>query len=164
MDHLAIGADGGAPDAAVRVPQLVRRAGGNGAALQGLVVQRLDIVHLETDVFHAVAVQQQKQLTRIVVFERRGEHQPDTALLQDVGGAVGMAGFRAEIGDLIKPQDLAIEERRLQGVAGKKLYVVYPLHRQGFLHGSPPSHFVVNVSRPTVFTGGKTSCQVRYYP
>lgn len=112
MDHLAIGADGGAPDAAVRVPQLVRQDGGNGAALQGLAVHRLDIVHFEADVFHSVAVQQKKQLTRVVVPKRRGEHQPDTALLQYVGGAVGMAGFRSEIGDLIKPQDLAIEKGR----------------------------------------------------
>ena len=59
--------------------------------------------------------------------QRRGEHEADFALLQDVGDAVAAAGFRAGVGDQRHAERGAVEVGRLARVADEELDVVSAL-------------------------------------
>ena len=56
--------------------------------------------------------------------ERRGEHQPDVALLEHVGGAVAHPRLRPRVGHDVEAEGAAVEVRGLAGVAHPELDVV----------------------------------------
>ena len=58
------------------------------AALGGLAIGRLGIVHPQRDLMHAVAVQMDVFGDRIVGPQRRGQHEADLVLLQNVRSAI----------------------------------------------------------------------------
>ena len=66
--------------------------------------------------------------------QRRGEHQANLALLEDVAGPVANAGLGAGIGDDVETEGLAVVVRGLARVADPQLHVVGALeHRHGYL-------------------------------
>ena len=56
--------------------------------------------------------------------QRRGEHEGDVALAQDVPGLVPHLRFQAGVGDHVEAEGVAVEERGLPGVADEEANVV----------------------------------------
>ena len=56
--------------------------------------------------------------------QRRGEHQPHLALLEDVAGPITNTGLGAGVGDDVEPERLAVVVRGLARVADPQLDVV----------------------------------------
>ncbi len=83
---VAVGLDGGVVVDAVLVLDALRRRDGDGAALAGLAPGEVDVVDLERDVLHAIAVQQQPAVVRVAGRQRRDDVEGDVALAEDVAG------------------------------------------------------------------------------
>src|SRR5205823_14416717 len=90
--------------------------------------------HFEGDVLHAVAVDD--EAARLGVFgpQRRGEDEGDVALLEDVAGLVAGARLQAGVGDHVEAEGVAVEVRRLAGVADEEADVVDAAQRQRITH------------------------------
>ena len=56
--------------------------------------------------------------------QRRGQHERDVALAQDVAGLVLDLGLQARVGDHVEAEGVAVEVRRLPGVADEEPHVV----------------------------------------
>ena len=56
--------------------------------------------------------------------QRRGQHEGDVALAQDVAGFVLDAGFQARVGDHVEAEGVAVEVGRLPGVADEEADVI----------------------------------------
>jgi hypothetical protein len=56
--------------------------------------------------------------------QRRGEHETNLALLNNIGGAIALAGFRTRVGDQFHAEGRAIKICSLAGVSNEELNVV----------------------------------------
>ena len=61
---------------------------------------------------------------RVLLRERRGQHERDLALPQHVAGLVPHLRFEAGVGDHVEPERVALEERALARVADEEPHVV----------------------------------------
>ena len=104
------------------------RAAAGGGAPRGL-----GIVHPQRDIAHAIAVQPDMRGDFAIGLQRRGEHEADLVLHQDVAGAVAGAGLGTAIGGQPKAERGAIEVRRLARVADVKLDVIRAVERKEVL-------------------------------
>ena len=134
VDDVAVGPHGRfAQDAVLAAVDLGRLEHGHGAARGRLAPGRLDVVHRERDVLHAVAVMVHVLGDLAVGRQWRGEHEPDVVLLDHVRGAV--ADLRLEAGERGRREapQRAVVRGRLARVAHPELDVVDALERQEVL-------------------------------
>ena len=122
--RVAVGADGGGLVDAELVLQLFAAGAPPRRRAHGFVEGSGDVVHLEGDVLHAVAMLDEPLRLGMLARERRDEHERDLPLPQDVARLVLMFGFEAGVGDDVEAEGVAIEVRRLPGVADEEADVV----------------------------------------
>ena len=120
-------------DLAVLVAQRLGLAHAARAARGGLAPGRFGVVHPQGDVAHAVAVQPDVIGDRMIGRQRRGQHEADLVLHQDVRGAVARAGLRPAIGRQAESERGAVIVRRLARVAHVELHVVGAVERKEIL-------------------------------
>ena len=113
----------------------VRLGHADGATTRGFAPCGTGIVDPQRDDFHAVAVAADVLRNRVAAAQRRGEHEPDFSLLQNVGGAIALAGLRSRIGHQRHAECGSIEVGGLAGIADVKLDVVGTFQRQKVLAG-----------------------------
>ena len=104
--------------------QRARHLDAASAVLDRVVVGGAGVGHAEGDGVHAVAVAAVVVADLVVAAERAGDHQPDAALLENVGDAVALPGLEAGVGGLGEAERAREEEGGLGGVAGVDLEVV----------------------------------------
>src|SRR5205807_1802289 len=104
-------------------------------AAHGLVEGEVGVVDEKSDVDDAVAVSADVFGGEMVVAQRRGEDKADFPLAEDVRGGVAVAGLEASIGELRETEGVAVEERRLLGIARPELDVVDALELERVLAG-----------------------------
>ena len=133
VDGVAVGGDGGDAHFAVLVAEGLGLADAARAAAGGLAPGGFGVVHPQRDVADAVAVQADVLGDRVVGLQRRGEHEADLVLHQDVGGAVARAGLGSAIGGQAEAERGAVEVRGLARVADVELDVIGAVQRQEVL-------------------------------
>ncbi len=124
VDGVAVGGDAGDGDAAVVVGEFGGLLDAAGAAAGGLGPGLAGVVDPEGDGADAVAVGVDVVGDLGVGAERGGQDEADLSLLEDVGGAVAVAGLRACVGDQRHAEGGAVEVGGLAGVADVELDVV----------------------------------------
>ena len=124
VDGVAVGGDAGGGDAAVGVGELGGLLDAAGAAAGGLEPGLAGVVDPEGYGADAVAVVVDVAGDLGVGAEGGGEDEADLALLEDVAGAVAMAGLGACVGDQRHAEGGAVEVGGLAGVADVELDVV----------------------------------------
>ena len=62
--------------------------------------------------------------------ERRGQHEGDVALAEHVAGLVPRPRFQAGVGDHVEAEGVAVEVRRLAGIADEEAHVIDAAQRQ----------------------------------
>ena len=124
VDGVAVGGDAGGGDAAVVVGGVGGLLDAAGAAGGGLVPGLAGIVDPEGDGADAVAVLFDVAGDLVVGAEGGGEDEADLALLENVAGAVALAGLGAGVGDQGHAKGGAVEVGGLAGVAYVELDVV----------------------------------------
>lgn len=97
---------------------------GFGSRADNLLKDLLGVRHPEGHIFHAIAVQRDMLRDRMVAVDRRGEDQPNVALLHNVGDPIADAGFWSGVGREREAKRAAIKVRGLLGVADVKLDIV----------------------------------------
>jgi hypothetical protein len=114
---VAVGGDGGQPDGAVLVAEVVRFLEDRRALRPRVRDAPVDVGHRERDVEDAVAV------PAVVVGQRAGrvvgarDDEPGRTRPQHVGAVVAVAGLRAGVGDQLHAEGRPVEVRGLRGVA-----------------------------------------------
>ena len=109
VDGLAVRRDGGDPDGAVLVGDVLGLADDAGAGLAGLGDALVDVGHLERDVDDAVAVAAVVVGQRAVGVDRAVDDELDRAGPQHEGLVVAVAVLRAGVGDeLHAPRGLVV--------------------------------------------------------
>jgi len=93
VEHIPVGADARRNHAPGGVPEDARDLRRDRAAAHGGLVRPLRIAHLEGHAVHAVAVAGDEGGRRGIGEDRRGDHQADLALGQQVARAVPHARF-----------------------------------------------------------------------
>jgi hypothetical protein len=124
MDRVAVGGDGRAPDRAVLVRDRRGLLDAPRAAFRGLLVRPIDVLDLERDVLHAVAVAVDVLRDRPLGTERRREDEPDLSLLEQVRRAVADLGFETGVPRDGEPERVHVVERGLAGIPDPELDVV----------------------------------------
>ena len=142
VDAPAVGLDAGHDHGPVAglVAQLDRLVGGLAAVPDGLLVRRGRVPHGERQVLDPVAVPPDLLLGRVVLGQTRRQKQPDVALAEQAVSL--LPGARREIGVLaeVEPEAVAVEVRRLPGVAHVKADVVDVDQPEGVGAGLGPGH------------------------
>ena len=130
MHCLAIGRDGRHHHCAVLVLLLKRLPDASRAPARRLLPGLARIVHPQRHVLHAVPVAIDVVGNRAPRPQRRGQHQPDLALLKYIGGPVALACLRSRIGHQLVPKRQPVVVSRLPRVAYIELHVVRTVQRQ----------------------------------
>ena len=133
VDSLAVGGDARHHHRAVVVLLLKGLANTLSAALRRLAPGIARIVHPQRHVLHPVAMLQDMGRDLALRVQRRGQHQPYLALLQNVGGAVALPGFRAGIGNQLVAKGKPVVVRGLPRVANVELDIIRAVQRQKVL-------------------------------
>ena len=107
-----------------------------GAARRRLAERRCRVGHLQRDDADTVAMPSDEFCRGVIGTERAGEHEPDVALLEHVGGHVAGAGFEASIRGPVEAETRFVEDRRLPGVADEELEVIDAFDRAEVAHAS----------------------------
>ena len=141
VDGVAVGGDAGGGDAAVGVGEVGGLLDAAGAAAGGFEPGLAGVVDPEGDGVDTVAVLVDVAGDLGVGAEGGGEDEADLALLEDVAGAVALAGLGAGVGDERHAEGGAVEVGGLTGVADVELDVVGALEGEkvgggGFGSGS----------------------------
>src|SRR5262249_59270165 len=108
-----------------------------GAVADRVLECMLDVIHLERDVLDAITVEHEPHVVRIIGAQRRRQHKCDLPLPQDVPGLVLYARLEAFISNHVEAKGIAIEIRRLPGVADKKTDMIDPTQRKFRLNHMP---------------------------
>jgi len=124
VDGFAVGGDAGGGDAAVGVGEVGGVLDAAGAAGGGLDPGLAGVVDPESDGVDAVAVGVDVAGDFAVGTEGSGEDEADFSLLEDVAGAVALAGLGAGVGDEGHAEGRTVEVGGLAGVADVELDVV----------------------------------------
>ena len=124
VDGVAVGGDAGGGDAAVGVGEFFGLLDAAGAAAGGFEPGLAGVVDPEGDGVDAVAVLVDVAGDVGVGAEGGGEDEADFALLEDVAGAVALAGLGAGVGDERHAKGGSVEVGGLAGVADVELDVV----------------------------------------
>ena len=124
VDGVAVGGDAGGGDAAVVVGELGGLLDAACSAAGGLEPGLAGVVDPEGDGADAVAVLVDVAGDVGVGAEGCGEDEADFALLEDVAGAVALAGLGTGVGDQRHAECGAVEVGCLTGIAYEKLDVV----------------------------------------
>jgi len=130
VDGVSVGGDAGSGDATVVVGGLGGLLDVACAASGGLEPGLAGIIDPEGDGTDAVAVGVDVAGDVGVGPECGGEDEADLALLEDVGGAIALAGLRAGVGHQGHAEGGAVEVGSLTGVADVELDVVGTLEGQ----------------------------------
>jgi hypothetical protein len=134
VERLAVGPDRGpAQDAVLATVELGRFERGCRAAGRGLAPRRFDVVDREGDVVDPVAVLADVLGDLPVGRERRGEHEPDVVLDQDVAGAIADLRLESAERDRREAPQRPVVGAGLARVADPELDVVDALERQEVL-------------------------------
>jgi hypothetical protein len=132
--------DGGVAHGPVSVGKVVRLDGHGGAAPDGFLEGAVGVLHVKRDVAHAVAVALDVLGSRVLRRERRGQHEADLALAEEVGRPVAQARLEAGVGCLREAVRLAVEVRGLPGIADPEFHVVDALEPERVrVHVGAPS-------------------------
>ena len=129
MLRVAVGADPGEADGPVLVAHLERLEDALGPAFQRRAVRVRRVGHRQGDVAHAVAVAGVVRADLVAGRQGARKDEPDVALGEHEVDPVAQAALQPGGGDLREPERLAIEERRLRGVADPQLDVVDAVQR-----------------------------------
>ena len=133
VNHLAVGVDGAAPQGALLALDLGRLERRDGPARGRLTPRRVDVVHGEGDVLHAVSVLRHVLRDLALVAERGGEDEADVVLHHHEAGPIANARLEARVGHRREAPERAVVVRRLLRVADPELNVVDALERQEIL-------------------------------
>ena len=135
VDRVAVGANARHDDLSLLIGEDVRLGHADGAATRGFRPGGTGVVDPERDDFDSVAVAADMLGNCVAAAQRRGQHETNLSLLQDVGRAIALASFRSRIGDQGHAEGGAVEVGRLAGVADVKLDVVCAFERQKVVAG-----------------------------
>ena len=136
VDRVPVGRDRRMTDGAVLVRPVRRLADGLRAPRHRFGEGRVGVVHVEADVAHAVAVEADVIVDRIVRPVGGGQDDAGLALLEGVGRRVAPARFEARVRELREPEGLPVVVGRLPGVAHPELDVMDALQPQRIVsHG-----------------------------
>jgi hypothetical protein len=124
VDGIAVGCDAGDGDAAVAVGELYRLLNAAGSATGGFEPSLAGVVDPEGYGADAVAVGVDVAGDVGVGTQGCSQHETDFTLLEDVRGAVAMAGFWACVGDERHAEGCSVEVSCLTGIAYEELDVV----------------------------------------
>ena len=127
---VAIGGDGGNAHFPIGVAQAFGLAHAAGAASRRRAPGRFGIVHPQRDVADTVAVPADVIVDRVVGPQRRGQHEADLPLAQDITGLVARAGLRTAVGRQFHAHRSAVEVRRLAGISHPEFNVIGAVERK----------------------------------
>ena len=103
------------------------------AALGRLAIGGFGVIHPQRDVVHAVAVPLDMLgdgVDGIVRLERRGQHEANLILLDDIRRAPALPGLRSAVRHQLHAERRAIVIRRLPGIADVELDVIGSVERK----------------------------------
>ena len=142
------------------------RGHGAGAAGGGLTPGLAGVVHFESNGADAVAVAGDVLGDGAAGAQRGGEHEANLALLDDIRGAVMLAGLRAGVGDQAHAEGGAVEVGGLAGVAHVELHVISAFEGQkifagGDGAGSKRCHADLRDRRGAAIAGSRSHLRTR---
>jgi hypothetical protein len=131
VPRLAVRRDGGDPDRAVLVTDVVRLVQDRGSGGRGVLDALVDVGHLQGEVDHTVTVQPVMIQDRAVRGHAAAEHEPGRPRSQHVLLVVTQPGLRPGVRNEVHPERQLVELGGLGRVADNEDDRVHRGHREG---------------------------------